>query len=144
MDQVILAQTDTTVGFLSQNASRLAQIKERPKEKPFIQSFDTLKNFQKQGGRVPKKFKNHLRRTKATSFVIDDKAIRIISAGTHHRLLKKYGWLYSTSANAKGASFERHFAESHADLIIEDTRGLFEGSASNIYKINQTKIQQLR
>ena len=144
MDKVILAQTDTTVGFLSQNASRLAEIKERPLNKPFIQSFDTLRSFKLHGGRVPKKFKNHLRRAKGTSFVINSKAVRIISTGVHHRLLKRYGWLYSTSANAKGASFERHFAERHADLIIEDARGLFEGSASNIYKINQTKRKQLR
>ena len=144
MNTVLLAQTDTTVGFLSQNASRLAQIKKRPLNKPFIQSFDTLKSFNQYGGRVPKKFKNHLRRAKGTSFVIDNRAIRIVSSGPHHQLLKKYGWLYSTSANAQSTPFERHFAETHSDKIIEDARGLFEGSASIIYKINQTKLKQLR
>ena len=144
MDTVILAQTDTTVGFLSQNASRLAQIKERPLNKPFIQSFDTLNSFKLHGGRVPKKFKKHLRRAKGTSFVINNRAIRIVSTGEHHKLLKKYGWLYSTSANAQGKSFKSDFAQLHADIIIEDTRGLFEGKASNIYKINQTKLKQLR
>ena len=144
MDKVILAQTDTTVGFLSQNASRLAQIKERPQDKPFIQSFDSLQSFKLQGGRVPKKFKKHLRQAKNTSFVINNSAIRIVSSGPHHQLLKKYSWLYSTSANARSLPFERDFADIHADLIIEDARGLFEGSASKIYKINQTKLKQLR
>lgn len=144
MDYVILAQTDTTVGFLSQNASRLSEIKSRPPHKPFIQSFDSLKSFTQEGGRVPEKFKKDLRRTKNTSFIIKNRAIRIVDSGPHHKLLQKYGWLYSTSANAQGAHYEAHFAHKHADLIVEDARGLFEGAASKIYKINHTKQQQLR
>ena len=144
MHQVILAQTDTTVGFLSQDASRLAHIKERPSHKPFIQSFASLKAYTRRGGRVPKKFKNRLRRTKSTTFVIKNKAIRVVSEGAHHELLKKYEWLYSTSANAPGAPFEPEFAKRHAEIIIEDARGLFEGQASAIYRLNHQKLKQLR
>jgi tRNA A37 threonylcarbamoyladenosine synthetase subunit TsaC/SUA5/YrdC len=144
MRSVILAQTDTTVGFLSQDSRKLARIKERPGDKPFIQSFDSLKRYSAMGGRVPGKFKKRLRRAQATSFVINNRAIRIVADGEHHQLLKKYGWLYSTSANAKGCSFDRTFAQEHADIVIEDNRGLFEGEASSIYKLNHKKIRRLR
>jgi tRNA A37 threonylcarbamoyladenosine synthetase subunit TsaC/SUA5/YrdC len=144
MHSVILAQTDTTVGFLSQDAGKLARIKERPAGKPFIKSFDSLGRYRALGGRVPAKFKNRVRRSHAKTFVINNKAIRIVSEGEHHRLLKSYGWLYSTSANAKGASFEREFALMHADIVVEDRRGLFEGRASSIYRLNRNKIKRLR
>ncbi len=144
MHPVILAQTDTTVGFLSQDAEKLAEIKERPSHKPFIQSFDSLKTYTKMGGRVPTKFKNCLRRSNSTTYVINNKAIRIVRDGLHHQLLSKYEWLYSTSANQKGKSFVRSFAQEHADLVVEDERGLFEGTASNIYKLNSKKIRRLR
>lgn len=144
MRGVILAQTDTTVGFLSQDRQQLARIKERPANKPFIQSFDSLERYSVMGGRVPQKFKNRLRRSKAESFVINNHAIRIVPSGEHHHLLKHYGWLYSTSANAKECSFEREFAEEHADIIVEDSRGLYEGSPSSIYRLNQKQIRRLR
>ena len=144
MNQVILAQTDTTVGFLSQNASRLSSIKARPPHKSFIQSFDSFRSFKTMGGRVPQTFKKRLRRAQHTTFVINNRAIRIVTEGPHHTLLQKYGWLYSTSANEKSQSFELDFAVKHSDFIVEDERGLFEGTASNIYKINSKKIRQLR
>ena len=144
MHPVILAQTDTTVGFLSQDTQKLAVIKERPLNKPFIQSFNSLRTYTNMGGRVPAKFKNRLRRSKSTTYVISNRAIRIVAAGQHHTLLSKYGWLYSTSANEKGKSFEKDFAEQQADIIVEDERGLFEGNASTIYKINRRQIKQLR
>ncbi|MEN8146989.1 MAG: Sua5/YciO/YrdC/YwlC family protein [Campylobacterota bacterium] len=144
MHPVILAQTDTTVGFLSQDAAKLAVIKERPLSKPFIQSFDSLKTYTEMAGRVPNRHKSRLRRSKSTTYVINNSAIRIVAEGEHHQLLAKYGWLYSTSANAKGKSFEIGFAEQKADVIVEDERGLFEGSASKIYKLNHKKIRRLR
>jgi tRNA A37 threonylcarbamoyladenosine synthetase subunit TsaC/SUA5/YrdC len=144
MHSVILAQTDTTVGFLSQDAEKLARIKERPSDKPFIRSFDSLKSYKGIGGRVPNGHKRRLRRSKSTSYVIKNSAVRIVSEGLHHQLLTKYGWLYSTSANAKGASFEREFALTQADIVVEDHRGLFEGKASAIYKLHHKKIRRLR
>ena len=144
MSTVYLAQTDTTVGFLSQDANKLAAIKERDPSKPFIQSFDSLRTYTQMGGRVPHRFKNALRRSRNSTFVINNRAIRIVSEGTHHDLLSKHGWLYSTSANAKGKSFERDFAIHHTDIVIEDMRGLSEGQASTIYKLNNITRKQLR
>ncbi|MDA3946429.1 MAG: hypothetical protein PF439_07095 [Helicobacteraceae bacterium] len=144
MAPVYLAQTDTTVGFLSQDAQQLARIKERPLNKPFIQSFDTLKRYTERGGRVPNCHKNRLRRSRSTSYVINNIAVRIVAEGPHHQLLCKYGWMYSTSANEKSKHFELGFAQQHADIIIEDERGLFEGAASSIYKLHHQKIKRLR
>jgi len=144
MHPVILAQTDTTVGFLSQDAEKLAKIKDRPSHKPFIQSFDSLRTYTQMGGRIPNRYKSRLRRSKSTTYVVNNQAIRIVNEGQHHQLLSNYGWLYSTSANEKGKSFEMGFSEKKADLVIEDDRGLFEGIASNIYKINSKKIRRLR
>ena len=144
MYPVILAQTDTTVGFLSQDAEKLAKIKDRPSHKPFIQSFDSLRTYTQMGGRIPNRYKSRLRRSKSTTYVVNNQAIRIVNEGQHHQLLSNYGWLYSTSANEKGKSFEMGFSEKKADLVIEDDRGLFEGTASNIYKIHSKKIRRLR
>jgi len=144
MSEVILTQTDTTVGFLSQSSERLAHIKERPHHKPFIKSFDSLRRYCSEGGRVPAQFKNRLRRSHSATYVINNQALRIVSKGAHHQLLKKYGWLYSTSANAKGKSFDFDFAYDQSDLIIEERTGLFEGTPSHIFKINQNKIKKLR
>ncbi len=144
MHPVILAQTDTTVGFLSQDAQKLAEIKERPSHKPFIQSFDSLKRYMSMGGRVANIHKNRLRRSKSTTYVINNRAIRIVGQGEHHRLLQKYGWLFSTSANAKSHPYEETFAKKHADLVVEDHRGLSEGKASHIYKLNNYRMKKLR
>ncbi len=144
MNSVILAQTDTTVGFLSQDASRLAKIKARPPHKPFIQSFSSLQTYKEMGGRVPQQFKNRLRRSKSTTFVINNRAVRIVSQGPHHKLLQKFGWLYSTSANAANHPYERGFAEEQAEIIVEDSRKLFEGKSSHIFKLHHYKLKQLR
>ncbi len=144
MNSIILAQTDTTVGFLSQDASRLSKIKARPPHKPFIQSFSSLQTYKEMGGRVPQQFKNRLRRAKSTTFVINNRAIRIVSEGAHHKLLNKFGWFYSTSANAANQHFERDFAERQAEIIVEDGRTLYEGKASHIFKLNHYKLKQLR
>ena len=55
-DKVFLTQTDTTIGFVSQNADRLSEIKQRPPHKHYIKavnSLHTLKTF----ARVPQKYK---------------------------------------------------------------------------------------
>ena len=46
--QVFLTQTDTTIGFVSQDAERLTHIKQRPPHKSYIKavnSLQTLKTF---------------------------------------------------------------------------------------------------
>jgi len=138
-----LTQTDTTVGFVSQNAEALARSKSRPLEKPFLKTFDSFRSF-KRTGRIPAHFKQELRRAVKRTYVVKGQAIRIVATGAYHTLLRPYGWLYSTSANASGGRFKPGFALAQADCIIEDARGLFEDVPSNIYTISRTRKQRIR
>lgn len=142
--KVYLIQTDTTVGFLSQNKKRLADIKKRDKKKQFlisVDSFKTLKNFV----RVPKKYKKMVRRAKKTTFVYPkNSALRVVQDENHLKFLKKFGWIYSSSANLAGQGFDREFAFEVVDIVIEDERGFFEGEPSKIIKLGKNIKKRLR
>jgi len=139
-----LIQTDTTVGFLSQDGVRLAQVKERPVDKPFVQvtaSFKTLKTL----ARIPKTHAKRVRRSKKTSFVYsNNKAIRVVKDEKHAKFLKSFEWFYSTSANERSLAYEEKFAYAKSDIIVEDKNGLYEGEASKIYRLCHSKIKRLR
>jgi len=142
--KVFLVQTDTTVGFLSQSNQKLADIKERPADKPFVQVCASLKTL-KTLARVPKKHKNRVRRAEKSTFVYgNDKAIRVVKDKVHADFVKSFKWFYSTSANEKALSYEKEFAKAKSDIIIEDAKGLFEGESSSIYKLSRDKIKRLR
>ena len=140
---LILAQTDTTVGFLSQDATRLACVKGRDPHKPFLKVFASLKVLQKHT-RIPLKYRPWLRHARKTTFVIKNQAYRYVSEEPHSSLISKYGWLYSTSANESGKHFDRNFCEKHSDIIIEDTEGLRECVPSKIFQLTPTQFKQLR
>ncbi len=141
--QVILTQTDTTVGFLSQDTHKLQTIKSRPSNKPFIKVFKDFRSF-RQNYRVPNKQKNLVRRSKKTTFIVKNQAFRVAPSSFHTTFLQHATWFYSTSANESGKKFDRVFCEEKADIIIEDNHSLHEGQASKLYKINNTKIKRLR
>jgi tRNA A37 threonylcarbamoyladenosine synthetase subunit TsaC/SUA5/YrdC len=141
---VYLVQTDTTVGFLSQNDEKLATSKQRDKNQAFIKCVDSLKNLQK-FTRVPKKFKNRVRRSKKTTFIYpDNQAIRVVKDEKHLKFLKKLTWAYSSSANITKKRFNENYAKQKADIIVEDEKGLFEGTASYMIKIGMQKARRLR
>ena len=142
--KVILTQTDTTVGLLSQDAKRLREIKSRTQAKPFIQVFNDFSILKQQHIRIPNKFKKNVRRAKKTTFIVKNRAFRVAPAPLHSELLRRLEWSYSTSANESGKNFQRDFCEQKADIIIEDKIGLFEGKASKLYKINQKRKKRLR
>ena len=141
---IILTQTDTTVGFLSQDAQKLYDIKSRPPSKPFIKVYKDFKSFKDDGKRVPKKRKKLVRRSKKTTFILGDFSFRVAKAPLNSQLLREIPWFYSTSANRSGERFERAFCESKADIIIEDISSLRESSASRLLKINAKKWRRLR
>ena len=58
--------------------------------------------------------------------------------------LKKFRWMYSTSANLHGENFNEQWARKTADIIVEDKKGLFEGKPSKIYKLSKNKIKRVR
>ena len=138
---VILTQTDTTVGFLSQNETKLQHIKSRPSSKPFIKVY---KNFQTLDFRTPKSKHKLLRRAKRTTFIVQDTAFRIAADKLHSQILRDTQWNYSTSANESGKLYDRDFCEEKADIIIEDKDSLFEAKASKLLKMNAKKIRRIR
>jgi tRNA A37 threonylcarbamoyladenosine synthetase subunit TsaC/SUA5/YrdC len=143
-NKIYLVQTDTTVGFLSQNREKLNKIKNRKSDKPVLRevdSFKTLKNFV----RAPNKYKKMIRRAKKTTFIYPNgESFRVVKDNTHLEFLKKFKWMYSTSANKTGERFDERWAREKADIIVEDKRGFFEGEASKIYKINNKRIKKIR
>jgi len=143
-ERVILTQTDTTVGFLSQDANKLYEIKSRETTKPFIKVYNDFKAFSDSGNRVPSSKKNLLRRSKKTTYIIKNRAFRIAANSLHSQILRDLSWSYSTSANKTQKSFNRAFCESKADIIIEDKNYLYEDSSSNLVKINKYNKKRLR
>jgi len=141
---VILTQTDTTVGFLSQNELKLQTIKQRPTNKPFIKVYKNLKALSLSNIRIPNTQKSKLRRAKKTTFVVKNSAFRVATNRLHSTVLSNLEWSYSTSANESGKKFQREFCEENSDIIIEDINSLYEGSASALYKINNKKTVRLR
>ncbi len=141
---VILTQTDTTVGFLSQNANKLYEIKERKPTKQFIKVYDSFKSFKSSTCRVPKNKRNLVRRSKKTTFVINNSSFRVSSSVLSSQILNNLSWVYSTSANKSQEKFNREFCEDKADIIIEDIDGLKENRSSSLIKLNHKKRIKLR
>jgi len=140
---VILTQTDTTVGFLSQNKDRLDTIKGRPPHKPYLINFfdfSTCKKFL----RIPQNRKKEVRRAKRTTFIVKNQAFRVASPQTSSQILRKLKWCYSTSANKSGSTYDPAFAKEHADIIIENPYGLYEDTPSKLIKINSKRKIRLR
>jgi tRNA A37 threonylcarbamoyladenosine synthetase subunit TsaC/SUA5/YrdC len=143
LESVILTQTDTTVGFLSQNKKKLDIIKGRPPHKPYLINFLDFATL-KQHVRIPNKRKKELRRAKKTTYIVNNQAFRVATPPTKSILFRKYKWFYSTSANKSGASFLLDFAIQKADIIIKNHYGLKENTPSKIFKINTCKKIRLR
>ncbi|QOY53419.1 hypothetical protein HUE88_03205 [Candidatus Sulfurimonas baltica] len=141
---VILAQTDTTVGFLSQDSDKLYEIKSRPTAKPFIKVYKDFYNFLLNKNRVPQNKKNLVRRSKKTTFIVKNRAFRVAASQLNSQILRDLSWNYSTSANESQKKFDRVFCESKADIIIEDRGGLNENSSSTLIKINKFKMRRMR
>ncbi len=140
---IILAQTDTTVGFLSQDALALERIKGRPEGKPFLKVFVSLSLLQSTI-RIPLKYRSWMRHASKTTFVIKNQAVRYVREPSHMHLIKQYGWLYSTSANKSGYPYDENFCFNHSDIIIEDSREFFLSPPSKIFKITSTHSKKLR
>ena len=143
-NKIILTQTDTTVGFLSTNPLKLAEAKKRDVNQPFLLCVNTFKK-QKQLVRTPKKFRSLVRRSRKTTFLYPNKkAIRVVKDDTHNQLLKKFNFLYSTSANENKKTFSLTYALQKADIMIKSPQGFHETSPSPIIMLSNTKKCTLR
>ena len=141
---IILAQTDTTVGFLSANDKSLQEVKSRPLTKQFLKVYPSFEAFKADGNRVPQKYKSFVRRSEKTTFVIKNRASRVVKNNPHLQMLQKYPWLYSTSANKSGHEFDKDFCIRKSDIIVEDFRGLQENIPSTLYKLSHTNRKKIR
>ena len=141
-NKVFLTQTDTTIGFVSQNADKLTKIKQRPPHKHYIKavnSLQTLKTF----ARVPKKHKNRVRRAKKTTFIMPNgHSYRVIQDKHHLLLLDRLKWAYTTSANLSNEAYDEFFAREMADIIIEPIKE--SKQASKIYRLGRYALKRIR
>lgn len=141
-DKVFLTQTDTTIGFVSQNADKLTAIKQRPPHKHYIKVVNSLKTLQS-FARVPTKHKKRVRRSTKTTFVLPHgDSYRLISDRHHLLLLDRLKWGYTTSANLSSKDYDETFAKDKADIIIEPLIGT--KAASSIYKLGKYTIKRIR
>ena len=139
---VFLTQTDTTIGFVSQNAQRITQIKQRPPHKHYIKavnSIHTLQSFT----RVPQNHKNRVRRSKKTTFIMPNgESYRVIRDKHHLLLLDRLKWVYTTSANLSGEAYDEVFAREKADVVIEPIKETKQ--ASKIVKLGKNSLKRIR
>lgn len=142
---VYLVQTDTTVGFSSSNDEKLNVIKKRDKNQKILQTVSSLKTL-KENTRVPKKYKKLVRNSKKTTFIYPNKKSFRVTAqdDDFFDFIKKFKLLYSTSANENKKSFDKTFAFSHSDIIVENKNGFFENPPSLIIKLSKSKSKILR
>lgn len=141
-DLIYLAQTDTTAGFLSQNLNKLNLLKGRDEKQPCliaVAKFSVLRSFV----RVPSKFKNMVRKSRQTSFLYPKKlALRVVKDSSHSHFLESMVWAYSTSANMHGHKFDKEWAKSVADVVVDNE--LKELKSSSIYRIGRVKVKRVR
>jgi len=140
---VWLTQTDTTVGFLSQDATALARVKQRDLNKPFLTALPDLKSLKKRV-RVPKFLHKEIRRAKKRTYILNSIAYRVVQDGAHHNFLKRIGWAYSTSANRSNEKYNEKFCFENADILHLTKDGFLESNPSSIYKVIRKKSVRLR
>ena len=142
---IYLTQTDTTVGFLSNNDKKLASAKQRDSKQKILQVVTTNRKLKKLV-RVPHKHKKFIRKSKLTTFIYPNNlAFRVINTeSSHQNFLQKFDLMYSTSANKTKNSFDENYALDKCDIAVYSKELFQEKQASKIYKINKTKIKKIR
>ena len=138
-----LTQTDTTIGFVSQEPSKIDHAKKRLPNKHYIRvvnSLETLKTFT----RVPQEHKNRVRRSKQTTFIMPNgDSFRVVKDTKHNLLLDRVKWLYSSSANLSGAVYDEVYARNMTEVVVSFPEKS-QGKASKIYRLSQTNIRSVR
>jgi tRNA A37 threonylcarbamoyladenosine synthetase subunit TsaC/SUA5/YrdC len=142
-NKLFLTQTDTTIGFVSQDSSKIDRAKRRLPNKYYIRvvnSLETLKSFT----RVPCIHKNRLRRAKRTTFIMPNGlSFRVVKDTKHNMLLDRVHWLYSSSANLSGAEYDELYAKENTEVIVATPHGK-RREASKIYLLGQKGIKSIR
>ena len=142
---IYLAQTDTTVGFLSSDDKKLCGAKQRDPKQKILQVVSCYKVLN-QLVRVPQKHKKFIRRAKTTTIIYPNElAFRVINNNSKHQnFLQKFHLMYSTSANKTKNNFNEKYAIENSDVIVYTKDAFQENKASSIYKISKTKKRRIR
>ena len=144
---VYLVQTDTTIGFLSSDDNKLSLLKQRDAKttKKILQVVDTFKKL-KEFVRIPKQYKKKIRNSKISTFIYPNGlGFRVINKDSkHHKFIKKFACLYSTSANITQNSFDKNFAVDKSDVVVYNNNNFCEKISSKIYVVNKLNIKRIR
>jgi len=141
--KLYLTQTDTTIGFVSQKASKIDRAKRRLPDKHYIRvvdSLSTLKSF----SRVPNQHKNRIRRSRRTTFILPNGlSFRVVKESSHNLLLNRLGWAFSSSANLSGAEYDEGYAKENTEVIVASPHKSI-GEASRIYRLGVSRVKVIR
>lgn len=141
-EKVFLTQTDTTIGFVSQDADKLTRIKQRPPHKRYIKAINSLRTLQTLT-RIPSIHKNIVRRSIKTTFIMPKgDSYRVICDRHHLLLLNRLKWCYTTSANPSGKSFDGVFAKEQAEIAITPLKTTAQ--PSKIYRLGKKNLHRIR
>jgi len=138
-----LTPTDTTIGFVSQDNTKIDIAKKRLPNKHYIRvvnSLQTLKSFT----RVPQKYKNLIRRSKQTTFIMPNGySFRVVKDSRHNLLLDRLKYAYSSSANLSGEDYDADYAKKQSEIIVCEPYTQ-NSKASKIYKLGLNRIKSIR
>ena len=141
---IYLIQTDTILGLVSKDKDELNKAKNSPLSKKLllnVSSFSKLKNL----SRVPNKFKKMVRNSKKTTFIFKNQmAIRVIKSGDYYEFLKKFDFVYSTSANLSKKDIDINWAKQVADVIVYNKIFGISNRASKIFRLQKSKYKKIR
>ncbi len=144
MSVVYLVQSDTTVGFLSQNPSALDSLKKRSADKEYLKVYASFSEMKKNQARIPERYKKQIRRADKTTYIVKNSAFRVVQNSEHSEFLKSFKWMYSTSANKSGQDFEQSWCEEKADIIVYTQNAFESKSSSKIFRLHKRKKERLR
>jgi tRNA A37 threonylcarbamoyladenosine synthetase subunit TsaC/SUA5/YrdC len=144
-NKIYLVQTDTTVGFLSNDDTKLSLIKKRPQNQKILQTLDSFSTL-KRKTRVPNLHKKLVRKAKRTTFIYPNgDSFRVVNkASHHHHFIEKFQSIYSTSANETTKKFDFDFAFEKADIVVFSKDDFYEQSGSSIVKLTNHKKKKNR
>ena len=138
--KIFLTNTDTTIGFISQDRASLDRAKKRLSNKEYILALPNLNAIKR---RVPKKFRRFVRRAKKSTFILSkDYSFRVIKDKKHKLLIDRLKWAYTTSANLSGKEYDETFAKDRADIIVYPLK--MPKEPSKIYKLSKEKKKRIR
>jgi len=138
-----LTPTDTTIGFVSQDSTKIDIAKKRLPNKYYIKVVNSLKTL-KSFTRVPSKYKNRIRRSRQTTFIMPNGySFRVVKESKHNLLLDRLKYAYSSSANLSGEEYNPEYAKQKAEIIVCEPYTQ-RNKASKIYRLGLNRIKSIR